>query len=1314
MKMGSKLSGSIIGAGTLTLGLVGVWLSFAGPANEPDADGAVRLPQGVKAVWDVSQAYGETTSTRSSICINGLWRWQPADHDSERAPADGWGYFKVPGCWPGVTNYMQKDCQTVYVHPKWKNSNLRNLAAAWYQREITIPREWAGCRITVYAEYLNSFAVVYVDGKRVGEMRYPWGEVDVTSVCVPGGQHVLTMLVVAMPLKGVMLSYNDTASAREVKGSVARRGLCGDVFLVSVPAGPRIADVKVDTSVRRWEITFDAALQGLSAGGSYAVYAGITDNGRVVREFKSPIFKAEELREGRIAFTEKWQPEKLWDTHTPQNMYRLRLSLVDAGGQVLDAFCPVHFGFREFWIDGQDFYLNGTRIFLSAVPLDNAQVGAMAATYEAARESMERLRSFGINFVYTHNYGCQPGTHLSFSEILQAADDLGMLVALSQPHFGHYEWDAPDTDRSNGYARHAEFYMRVAQHHPSVVMYAMSHNATGYNEDMNPHMIDGIQETRNRWSLNNSKLALRAEAIVKRLDSSRIVYHHSSGNLGSMHTSNFYPNFVPVQEMSDWFEHWAIQGAKPVFLCEYGVPFSWDWTMYRGWYKGKREFGSAKVPWEFCLAEWNSQFFGDRAFQISELEKANLRWEAKQFRAGNVWHRWDYPTQVGSSRFDERYPVFALYYTDNWRAFRTWGVSANSPWEHHLLWKQREGIDKGRRELKVDWEKLQRPGFSPDYLEQRYARMDMAFERSDWIPTAGAKALIRNNQPLLAYLGGKPARFTSKEHNFVGGEIIEKQIIVINNSRRKVSCECSWNLALPQSQTGSKNITVETGEQERISLKFAIPATAAPGQYALTTTATFSTGETQEDEFTIHMLPRRPAPQVEARVALFDPKGETGELLKALGIPYETVDANVDLAAYDMLIVGKAALTVDAPAPDIHRVRDGLKTLVFEQTSDALEKRLGFRVQEYGLRNVFKRIPEHPALAGLETENLRDWRGEATILPPRLKYELSPRYNYAPTVTWCGIEVPRLWRCGCRGNVASVLIEKPACGDFLPIVDGGFSLQYTPLLEYREGKGMVFFCQLDVTGRTEGEPAADTLAANILEYVSGWTPSPRRRAVYIGEPAGKSHLEAAGLQVDSYGGGELKTDRVLIVGPGGGKALAANKEAVGAFLKAGGGLLAIGLTQEDADALLPFKVAMSPTEHINAYFEPPGVSSPLVGVGPADVHNRDPRIIPLVSGGARTVGNGVLAVAYDADAVFCQLVPWRFEYRKNFGVKRTFRRCSFVVTRLLANLGVSGETPLLHRFSSPVTGSDKGGRWLQGFYLETPEEMDDPYRFFRW
>ena len=177
---------------------------------------------------------------------------------------------------------------------------------------------------------------------------------------------------------------------------------------------------------------------------------------------------------------------------------------------------------------------------------------------------------------------------------------------------------------------------------------------------------------------NNARLALRAEAIVRSLDPTRIVYHHSSGNLGSMHTANFYPNFAPIQELSDWFGHWAT-GVKPVFTCEYGAPFTWDWSMYRGWYKGERTLGSARVPWEFCLAEWDAQFLGDRAYRISAMETANLRWEARQFRAGNLWHRWDYPHQLGSPRFDDRHEVIGRYLTDN---FRTSVPGVSRPFLH--------------------------------------------------------------------------------------------------------------------------------------------------------------------------------------------------------------------------------------------------------------------------------------------------------------------------------------------------------------------------------------------------------------------------------------------------------------------------------------------------------------------------------------------------------------------------------------------------------------------------------------------------------
>src|SRR5205085_1097109 len=108
-----------------------------------------------------------------------------------------------------------------------------------------------------------------------------------------------------------------------------------------------------------------------------------------------------------------------------------------------------------------------------------------------------------------------------------------------------------------------------------------------------------------------------------------------------------------------------------------------------------------------------------------------------------------------------------------------------------------------------------------------------------------------------------------------------------------------------------------------------------------------------------------------------------------------------------------------------------------------------------------------------------------------LKYATRPRQG--PTVQWCDLPVTRVWRCGNRGNVASILIEKPARGNFLPILEGGYSLHYSPLMEYREGKGFVLFCQVDVTGRSEAEPAAEMLIRNLIQYVLAWKPTPTRK-----------------------------------------------------------------------------------------------------------------------------------------------------------------------------------------------------------------------------
>ncbi len=290
------------------------------PAAQPPA---AELPPGMPLEWNLARAWREATPTRIRGCLNGLWRWQPASPSADAMPTNRWGWSKVPGPWPGITDYMQKDSQTVQAHPAWQDTRLGEVTAAWYQREVTVPAEWAGRRIALSAEYLNSFAAVFVDGRKVGELHFPEGELDLTQVCRPGQRHKLSLRVVALPLRGVLLSYTDTAAAREVQGSVARRGLCGDVFLVSTPATARLGHVRLATSVRRGELSLDVGLEQLAPDQRYRLSGRVTDSGRVVKQFQRAAFTAADLRNGRLTFTGPWRAEKLWDLHTPQHHYEL-------------------------------------------------------------------------------------------------------------------------------------------------------------------------------------------------------------------------------------------------------------------------------------------------------------------------------------------------------------------------------------------------------------------------------------------------------------------------------------------------------------------------------------------------------------------------------------------------------------------------------------------------------------------------------------------------------------------------------------------------------------------------------------------------------------------------------------------------------------------------------------------------------------------------------------------------------------------------------------------------------------------------------
>ena len=133
------------------------------------------------------------------------------------------------------------------------------------------------------------------------------------------------------------------------------------------------------------------------------------------------------------------------------------------------------------------------------------------------------------------------------------------------------------------------------------------------------------------------------------------------------------------------------------------------------------------------------------------------------------------------------------------------------------------------------------------------------------MPTAAAQALIRNNRPLLAYIAGKPDDFTSKDHNFLPGETVEKQLILINNSRETdyVRLRLVAEPARAGHRARTKPSIRDRAIRNAFRLRFELPATACR-QAIMNSRATvrFGSGETQKDTFAVHVLPPPAEPRM--------------------------------------------------------------------------------------------------------------------------------------------------------------------------------------------------------------------------------------------------------------------------------------------------------------------------------------------------------------------------------------------------------------------------------------------------------------------
>lgn len=1271
-----------------------------GPCNAPIPDGLKGDP------WGLDDAWCQKTATRSRWSLNGLWGWRPPLVDDKEGlvpgPEDNWGWGKIPSVWDRGGEW-QREGQQIILSPWLEDKGVQSGIGdrAWYRRDFTMPIEAEGKRVVLTFTMLQTHAVVYVDGKRASEVSFPGGEADITEFAKPGVKQSIVLDVTAYPLNPLTLDFNAPDRATERKSEVKYRGVTGDVYLDIMPKGARVVDATVECDVEGNKANFVADCEGVSGEVELEVHVYDTVDVTKVGSLK-PVFMAYSAgmrpdEEGRVAFAVDFARAKKWDVHTPQNRYVCVMELRDAKERTLDAALPFAFGFRDVRINGRDLLLNGTPIHLRALYNRSINASAGVACRESSLELCRRLKEEGFNYVIAGNYNFSPGEVSYMDDFLNACDETGMLFSFSLPHVRDFGMKLEDPAVAARYRTLAKWCIRRARNHPSVVTYAMNHNFAGYSGDMDPQRIDGKYDFepesgngRVEATIRTRRRAHEAWAIAKSIDPTRPIYHHESGNLDDFHTVNIYLNWAPVQERSDWLSHWSCEGVKPLFFVEWGMPHICSWSSYRGPLFIWRNPGYMSL-W---ASEYAAAFLGDAAYfgsdplTVKALKKEESLWTRQR---PFMWTELNGPLREMEDRYTG---VQSIYMADNWRSHRAWGITAMLPWDQGNFHR---GGGAPTRVNPRRWEGLKRPGIVPDTIRDEGWDTGTG-DASRYALSAVGETLVRWNREDCAFIGGKGV-FTDKAHHFRPGDKVEKTLVVMND--RRVEQEVEWSCELVG---GSKRIgealrgkvTVPAGTRRDVPVTFALPDRA--GRYVLRAEFRFAGGVVQKDEFGVETYAAAPLGEKSKTPFLYDPKGMTTKELDRLGVKYvrlgleelkaKASDANLEPET--PFVVGRECLTrelmygVLVPAARRSRAR----VLVFEQDKTTLEA-VGFRVQAYGLRTTFPRFRDDRLGLSLDTAMLRDWNGESTIVPPYFADIPRNELNYL-TDTWAGYLNTRVWRCGNRGCVATVIPEKPTVGDWRALVDGGFDLQYAPLLDWTIGDGRITFCQLDVTARTAVDPVADDVVRRLVSRLGDgvriWSKNPRA----FGRTAWIATRDLANALRQHDGDRESGLYSVYVAASG--------AEKPKNFLDRvanGASVLCLGFTAKEVAEWSPVPLEMA---HTNGCFasrieELPGV---LNGLSNADWswHGEmefDAFTKPVKDGNEafRIVRHG------KGKIVFWQVPPWAIDDEAKPYLRTTKRRAQYMLCRILANMETNFATDIVR-------------------YADIPVPEDDPYRYYRW
>ena len=1017
---------------------------------------------------EVNGNWHEKTQTRERFCLNGEWDLHPlrgmGNDDWYAAPELGrvddyaWKMkMRVPGTWKGGAwggeHQFFESGDAAY---------LNECLCAWYRREFFVPADWADKQVKLEFGGVGYKATTYINrqsaGTHVGGFT-PF-EVDITEYVKPGEANELLVHNAAFrrhwerPKEGPLVAEGNFS------------GIWGDVYLRAT-SKVYIDNVFVKTSVREGTIECileivnkDTRDHTVSVGGT------VVDGDRTaltMPEQQGTVPAGEMLK---VRLVRAWKDAHRWSLEDP-HLYHMQNRLTEDGQAVDDT--ETRFGFREFWIDGKDFRLNGEIVRMRNFPVMGQR---------PAEERPEYVRGWFTLMKEKLHHNCIRMQHINSGIYPDIADEVGMLIEEGTGFVGgdqHARWNWPEANKqTNAEIRE---WIRSRRNNPSIVIWSMN-NECWSMVDVKKYR-DGDKTARGiyQWLLDTG-------ARMREHDDTRVITYH---NLGDMHdwtrgyveeffeagdlmgqADNYnlhYPNnYRFVAEQVEIGDYWAREKDKPLIIGEFPGP-------------------QVATP-------------GNTSHFVIHGEGA---------------------ARHGSFESDAGYYFFRRA-VGGWRAA---GVSGLYGWVPHFY-----AVRKVLGRHDFTWDDLTTPYMKPAHV--RYALYNPGWDKSKpaCIPDNTDPPEANNRfwdmisesfSPLLINLGGD-----YWEHHYLSGQTIARTASLVNDTPGPLDVQWEWVIedGGKRLQGSTQSVKLRRAEIRKVRFDVQLPQVAERRELTLRLTASGG-GLVSHDGLDLRVYPTvalEPPQFPPARIALYDKVGKTEAVLKRVGIPYRRVDeivGKVKAGRHDLLIIGcdsaddalKWTTTVGTvPVLVKEYIRDYVKkggnVLVFEQGRETFEN----------LDSMFPGISTPPLEHLSPSHHASSYAGVA-----------APGH---PVFSGIGKGIS-LWN-GEYGRIAEFHFPRPHGASVRPLL---FSDRWSAaLVEGSHGKGTYLMCQVFLTGRYGSDPEATGLMHNLLSYAVLPAPAATAKAAVVGDVQGFLGAFAADTITGTLEHMDLRAYEVLFLG----------------------------------------------------------------------------------------------------------------------------------------------------------------------------------------